>query len=1486
MDNETMRRLRSAADASTSWEVVHRPKGKGRFLARVRATRESLAQLEGMLAHKSVGEVPADQVLAAQRAALLELAASYRLLRAAISAVSDRPREVALLPRLVHPSGKDEPRVAALAGSYFHAVNGSFTVSTFSVFIQAVQEHEPLNVGELWSIGPFFRFVLLEKVLEQADGLQRARGFAPSPLLLDSLKSLHAISNADWPYLIEPLIALDSYLRQDPAGTFDCMDFESREMYRKRLAQIAHRSDCTEIAVAQVALELAQQKGEPTCEDRREARKREHVGYYLLDKGFPQLATRVGFHPAFAWRARALVRAYSEDFFLSGFQLLTLLVMAVALFPVLPAISSLASLVTTIVLLSLPATQAAADFLYNTISAIFKPEPLPKLDFSRGIPADCTTLVTVPTLLLNEEQVRKLINDLEVRFLANRDRNLHFALLTDLADSVSKPRDHDSHPLVDLAVLLINELNAKYPSHENGGFILMHRHRIFNTRQGVWMGWERKRGKLLDLNKLLSGNYDAFPIKTGRLEILPQIRYVLTLDSDSQLPHGTAARLAGAIAHPLNQAIIDPKLRIVTSGYGILQPRIGVAVRSAARSWLAAIYSGQNGFDIYTRAVSDAYQDLFDEGIYTGKGIYEVATLHTVLDRRFPRNSLLSHDLIEGAYARAGLASDIELIDDYPSQYSAYTRRKHRWVRGDWQIAQWMFSRVPDESENLVSNPISSISRWKIFDNLRRSLVDPFLCFLFVAGWFGLPGGPVYWTLVSLLLLFFHPLAQFGFSLSRSLVSQHKGQAGEALAGFSDAVLVAVLRLVLLPHETLLAFDAIVRSLVRRFITGERLLEWETAAQTEMQSGMRAPVDRYLVILPAAMILLGAIVWFAAPQKAAFACAAPILILWALANPITLWLNRSPHSQSRLSSSDRDFLATHALLIWRYFRQFSSDRHGYLIPDNVMDEGLREAPRVSPTNIGLLLNTRQSACELGFLTIPECLDDTQRTLATVVRLEKYRGHLYNWYDTETLHILGDTAFVSSVDSGNFVASLYTLQAGVSALASQPLLGPQLFSGLRTYISLLQKNKSLSHRILRMPAQNATAEVWIAWLPEAHASLAAEESLTPDPPRDAWWHIETRRRVEAMQALLNNYLPWALPEFEPLRTLPQVALNLDSSSLSVVSTQIFAERLQIALTAAIVALDRNSELIARAEQLLALLPKALQNLRNLNSQLHSIGETTERLIEETDFSLVVNTHRQILSIGYEVEKGRLHEACYDMLASEARVATFLAIARGDMPQQGWNKLSRDHTRAYGRFLLLSWSGTMFEYLMPALWMRSYPGTLVARTLNAVAHVQRAFVRGLGIPWGVSESGSSRKNESGDYHYFAYGIPRIALWFEADAGPVIAPYATFLALSVDPTQALHNLRRMSSAGWVGTYGFFESADFAGSLRRPELTREWMAHHHGMSLLAIVNLLHDNAVQRWFHAHPVIQSAELLLQEIPVSRAVLRARLKELAPLRSHG
>jgi cyclic beta-1,2-glucan synthetase len=909
-----------------------------------------------------------------------------------------------------------------------------------------------------------------------------------------------------------------------------------------------------------------------------------------------------------------------------------------------------------------------------------------------------------------------------------------------------------------------------------------------------------------------------------------------------------------------------------------------VTVQSTARSRLAAIYSGQNGLDIYTRAISDAYQDLFGEGIFTGKGIYEVATLHAVLNRRFPRNALLSHDLIEGAYARAGLATDIEIIDDYPSHYSAYSRRLHRWVRGDWQISQWMFGRVPDESGHWGANPISEISRWKIFDNLRRSLVDPFLFILFVAGWFGLPGGPLYWTFISLLLLIFPALVQFGFGLGRALTSGYKGQAAEAVSGLGRALLLTLFHLIFLPHQTLLALDAIVRSLVRRFITGERLLEWETAAQAELQKERQTPVDRYLAVMPVVAISLAALVWLCAPRREAIFCAAPILVLWAIANSVTAWLDRPPREREPLAPVDEAFLMGHALRIWRYFYQFGSERHNYLIPDNVEEDRLFEAARVSPTNIGLLLNARQAACELGFLTAPEFVALTRHSLASVARLEKYRGHLYNWYNTETLAPLNAAPFVSSVDSGNFVASLYTLHTGARDLLRKPLLPQRVFAALHAHWSLMKGKNHLPGPVakLRLPAPAAALAEWIEWLPKAQDVLSKTADSMAADGQDAWWITATLHRIEALDALLRDYLPWVLPEFQPLRGLSQLAIDEKAAAFSIKDAIVFAEAMHVRLSGAWGSLAADASLAELAERFRAPLAAAIDNLRALASGLRKIAEDSEHMAEETEFAFLVDPGRQILSIGYDVGIKKLHEACYDMIASEARIATLLAIARGDLPQQSWFKLARDHAYAYGRFLLLSWTGTMFEYLMPPLWMRSYPGTLIARTQDAVVYVQRAFARGLGIPWGISESGAARKDDAGHYHYQAFGVPRIALWFEANAGPVISPYATFLALSVDPREALRNLRRMESSHWVGAFGYYEAADYTGSLRKPELVREWMAHHQGMSLLAITNLLQDNIVQRWFHENPLVQATELLLHEMPVSKAVLKAKLSEFAPI----
>ncbi|MGC2299417.1 MAG: glycosyl transferase, partial [Acidobacteriaceae bacterium] len=1048
--------LRAAArEDAHSWGTVHGSKDLGAFDARVETARRHLETLFSELDQLPTQGWPGPEPL-------LEIRENPRMMRSVLAELRTVRRKLRRLPHAVTSDHRDEPRAITVAAAYLAASGSVWNADALRIYLDELQRTEPLLLEELWVLPVALRFTLLEQILDQAETRLQALSFsgdAPTfegqaadpafaQLLTTRIQSLREIAYVDWFFVMEPLVVFDAVLREDPAGAYAHMDFDSREVYRKQVSRIARYSDCTETEVARHAIDLATAAKQQPVVDPRVYLRRAHVGYYLIDRGFDELKARIGYHPRFIDRVRSTLHRNSDDFFIGGIEVLTVILIGAVLLPLIPNHSIIGGLTVAFLLLLIPATQGAVDLVNNTISSLFRPLPLPKIDLTDGIPIDYTTMVAVPTLLLNEAQVRELVQDLEVRCLANADPNLHFALLTDLPDSVSRPRQNDSDTLVDLAIRLINDLNARYKGQRKyGRFLLLHRHRIFNARQGVWMGWERKRGKLLDLNNYLTGNFDAFPVKAGDTSVLAKVHYIITLDSDTQLPRGTAHAMVGAMMHPLNRAVIDPERRIVTEGYGILQPRVGVSVHSAAQSRMANIYSGQTGFDIYTRAISDVYQDLYSEGSFTGKGIYEVTTLHAVLEKRFPRNALLSHDLIEGAYARAGLATDIEVIDDYPSHYSAFTRRKHRWVRGDWQIAQWLFGRVPDESGKFVRNPISTISRWKILDNLRRSLVEPATMVLLVAGWLGLPGGALYWTLVTLFLLFVPVFIQLIFGLGRSLFIEQEGAANDVLAGFQQALITTLLTLAFLPHQTMMAIDAIIRAMVRRMVTGQRLLEWETAAEAESSQRRTTAVDRYLSFTPLLSALLAIVVGVTHPLS--LFAAGPILILWGFERDITRWLNKPPREpRQQLHREDDLFLREHALRVWRFFHEYGGARHNYLIPDNVEEDGLFEAARVSPTNLGLLFNARQAACEFGFLTAPEFADLMHRSYATMAKLPLFRGHLYNWYTTDTLEPL-EPITVSSVDSGNFVASLYTLKTGTLELLKKPLLEPRLFDGLET-----------------------------------------------------------------------------------------------------------------------------------------------------------------------------------------------------------------------------------------------------------------------------------------------------------------------------------------------------------------------------------------------------------------------------------------------------
>ncbi|HEY6448853.1 MAG TPA: glucoamylase family protein [Acidobacteriaceae bacterium] len=1490
-------KLRNAArEDAHRWSSAPPSRDLDGFTARMEAARQSLAALRADLDLLPTEGWPGPEPL-------LEIRENPRMMTSALAELRSVRKKLRRQPRAIN-GHDEEPRTAAVAAAYLAASESIWNADALRIYLADLQGPEPLLLDELWVLPVMLRFVLLEQILEQAEtryaaldlsgGTPKFSGPGSDPafakLMTARILALREIAYVDWYFVMEPLVVFDAILRQDPADAYPQMDFDSREVYRKRVARIARYADCSETEVARAAIDLAVAARQRPAEDGRVWLRRAHVGYYLIDKGFEELKSRIGYQPRLIDRIREIVRRNADEYFIGTIEVLTVLIIAAVLLPLIPNYSIFGGLTFAFLILLLLATQGAIDLVNNAVSSLYRPVPLPKLDFSKGIPVEYTTMVVVPTLLLNEKQVREMVQELEVRCLANPDPNLHFALLTDLPDSVSRPRENDSDPLVDLAVSLINELNGRYNGQRKfGRFLLLHRHRIFNARQGVWMGWERKRGKLLDLNKLLKGEFDAFPVKAGDLSLLHRVQYIITLDSDTQLPRGTAQAMVGAMAHPLNRAIIDPKWRIVREGYGILQPRVGVSVSSASQSRMASIYSGQTGFDIYTRAISDTYQDLYGEGSFTGKGIYEVATLHAVLEKRFPRNALLSHDLIEGAYARAGLATDIEVIDDYPSHYSAWTRRRHRWVRGDWQIAQWMFTRVPDESGKFVRNPITTISRWKILDNLRRSLVEPATMVLLVAGWLGLPGGALYWTLVTLLLLFFPPFVQLVFGLGRAATSEQEGAAREVVTGFQQALVTTLLTLTFLPHQTMTAIDAVVRALVRRMVTGQRLLEWETAAEAESTSRRTSAVDKYLGLTPvvSALLALGVAIF----HPSSLFVAAPVLILWGFERDVTAWLNKPPREPQReLRREDELFLREYALKTWRFFLEFGGERHNYLIPDNVEETEIFEAARVSPTNLGLLFNARQAACEFGFLTAPEFADLMQRSYATMAKLPLYRGHLYNWYTTDTLEPLTPIT-VSSVDSGNFVASLYTVRTGTLSLLKRPLLEPRLFRGLDAHLRLLQQLKGLpqNRSALRLPDADAGQDAWLAWIfaPETQAAFA-DVALYTQPSLDEalFWSNETKRRIDAITGLVRDYMPWLHPDYAALDGIPydggigEGALHPVPAKQSrppralptLEETAAYAAAMEQRLNKPHV-MPESAEIAVLLERLHGEVATAHQRLTRLVENLQQVSAEAGRWADNTEFAFLVNKDRLLLSIGYELATNKVHWACYDMLASEARIATYIAVARGEVSQQGWFKMSRVHTSAYGQSVLLSWTGTMFEYLMPALWMRSYPDTLLSNSIHGAVEIQRAYGREQGIPWGISESGYAATTDQGHYHYQAFGIPQISLKWDATAGPVVSPYSTFLALSVDPTAAIENLRRMANNGWTGAWGFYEAIDFTEGRNHPQVVREWMAHHQGMCILGLLNLLEDSAMQRWFYDNTEMRAVELLLHEKPIREKAAR-------------
>ena len=1296
--------------------------------------------------------------------------------------------------------------------------------------------------------------------------------------LTNAINSCRRLAQIQWRELFQSTSWAESELAADPAGVYARMDFETRDRCRGAVEEIARWSNCSEQKSIDHALALAKAAQDEVAR---------HVGYYLIDAGRPVLEQATGARLPLAERSRRWLLAHAAGAYFGSL----LLFMAALVAAPLLFVAGLVPWVTLGLLgllLLLPASELAVLIVNYLVTSLLSPEVLPKMSFEKeGIPDDCRTLVVVPMLLTTPSAIQSQLSRLEIHYLGNTDANLRFSLLSDFSDAPRENMPEDAE-YIDIVARGVEELNRR---HGAGHFFLFHRGRKWSESEQSWIGWERKRGKLEQLNQFLIGEpapeLEGFLCAGDRAQ-LEGIRFVITLDADTQLLRDTARRMIETLAHPLNQARLSPDGRHVVRGYTIIQPSVSASLPSATATWFSRIFADPRGIDPYTHAVSDVYQDLVGEGSYHGKGIYELQTFHRLLSGRFPTAHLLSHDLLEGGHVRVGLATDIELLDVFPNSYIAWWNRQHRWIRGDWQIIDWLRSCVPLGDGRMEPNPLSVFNRWKIFDNLRRSLVPPAIVAVLLVGWFftsapmlwsGIIAGLMLWPVLNAFLaLLFHPPPP-GTRFWRDP---------------RDRLLRSSFAVIFLADYAGMALDAIARVIYRRMTSHRLLLEWETAADAHRRARSRQLqfiLSRLWIPAACVFLFVGAASWGTATMVAA----APFLLLGALFPVAVMVINRPAKSWrgGTLTADDRRFLRAVARRTWRYFDDFVGPQTSWLPPDNVQETPTREIfMRTSPTNIGLSMLATVAANDFGYITIDDLVERNLRTLETLSRLERFEGHLFNWYDLSTLEPLRPR-YVSAVDSGNLLASLWTFETSCDELAARPLLDESALRGIADTLGILRQiapTMKEAERPLAFLRLEGLARDQPANLEEVIIRIRAARELAQDlllhyrgqeTDPYVYWAQQVSKQAAAWNSVIDKYLRPVEILMSPPAQLMSLGEATHESRREALAATCSLRNLAIEGIFGLVPLlpfyqRREDQEISRdvRDWLDLLVTEVDRSRRNASEQLAQLDELiaqSRELEEGMGLRFLYDEERRIFAIGYQVAERRLDTSFYDLLASEARLTSFLAIARGEVPVEHWWALSRPFGSAYGRLPLLSWSGTMFEYLMPLLFTRTHENSLLDRACYDAVHCQIGYARQNLVPWGISESAFSALDRHNVYQYRAFGVPALALKRGQEDDLVVAPYATALALGVEPAAAMKNLRRLANLGdstLLGNYGYYEAIDYS---RRAELDGGagiiihcYMVHHQGMSLLAYGNALHDNAMRRRFHSDPRIRATEPLLHE----------------------
>ncbi|MEG1481138.1 GH36-type glycosyl hydrolase domain-containing protein [Clostridium sp.] len=1260
-----------------------------------------------------------------------------------------------------------------------------------------------------------------------------------------SITSLREIDGINWRRFFEETSQVEKILKKDPSNIYEKMDFESKDYYRHTIEKISRKYGVDENTIAEKLIELSN-----IAKEKEKKEYKVHVGYYLIDDGVNELGEVLG---------RSIRNKYSAIKFWGINIIGTLLIIAVVL--LLGRLSGVQynryQYIIAGIIILIPSSEIIVTCINWFVGKKVPMRYVPKIDLINGINKSDKTIVIVPSMISSKENIKNLIEKLEVSYLANKEENLYFAIVGDFLDS-DHEQDEQDKILNDFGVSEIQKLNNKYCNSNQSKFFYVNRRRLYNEKEEKFMGRERKRGKIIEFISLIKGaGNQTFNIVSSSTDILKDAKYIITLDTDTFMPRDTVRKLVGAMCHPLNKALIDKDK--VVRGYGIMQPKVSISLESKNMSEFSNIFGGEGGVDGYSTAYSDTYQDLFGEGSFTGKGILDIDVFYNILKDEIPNNRILSHDLLEGCFVRSALVTDCELIDNYPSSYLGSAKRLHRWVRGDWQLLPWIFS-----------SKLSLLSKWKIVDNLRRSLLAPSLLIGLIIALRYLNRG-----IEVSVILFLAIISPLLFTVTDFVVTPKN-----KLSGTFKSLKQIILILSFVPYQTYLMVNAIVKTLFRLIISKKHLLEWQTAedAEKSIESNMAYYYEKMWFSL-----IAGALIVVVGFESSLFfgVMSVCLSILWIFA-PLIAYRISIVKEKIKPILRERDFIYLREISrrTWAYYEDFVNEENNYLPPDNYQEKPFKGvAHRTSPTNIGMGLITNLVAYDLGYIPLSEVINRLENILSGMSKLPKYKGHYLNWYDTKTCAPLWPR-YVSTVDSGNLLGYLWIVKETLNEYKNNPIIRKEEIQSLKD-----------TYRILKIKDDINIGE----YRCEQDYSLILLKELDK---------LEKLKKEENSDNEEFNY--WISKLISEIKMKLSAAENILESITKILPNESKKKNPSIIeLQSLIKELAESS-----GDDFKEILLSKVNELSFFENRIDKVIKNIDDIMKEMDFTMLYDYSRDLFSIGYNLEEDSLGKSYYDLLASESRIASFLAIARNEVKTSHWFKLGRAMTNSFKGKALVSWSGTMFEYLMPNLIMKDYDDTLLNLTYKSVIKAQISFARKKRVPFGISESAFYQFDVSENYQYKAFGVPGIGLKRGLEDEIVVSPYSTIMALPIATNKAIENLRLLEKEGALRRYGFIEAIDFTPNRVNKILSEEvideefydeniinsnmdtkkqkveyerittdknsykirsggkpvvcYMVHHLGMSFLALDNILNNNILQERFHNIPEVKATELLLKE----------------------